>query len=101
VYAIWLPILPGDSRAAWDEHVLDDPRVVSLWDGSRLAGQWFGDHSIGGLGRPGDVVWDAYFAFGKTSRWESGPSDLLAAGSTIIDNTHALEQDFIPLLKAN
>jgi hypothetical protein len=53
VYAIWLPMLAGDSRGAWDRHVLDDPRVVSLWDGSRLAGKWFADHSLGRLGGPG------------------------------------------------
>jgi hypothetical protein len=63
VYAIWLPMLAGDSRGAWDAHVLDDPRVVSLWDGSRLAGRWFADHSTGGLRAPGDIVWDAYLAF--------------------------------------
>jgi hypothetical protein len=92
VYAIWLPMLAGDSRNAWDAHVLDDPRVVSLWDGSRLAGRWFADHSIGGLGVPGDIV------FGKGSRWRSEPSGVLASGSDIIDNTNGLEQRFIPLL---
>ena len=40
-------MLAGDSRGAWDRHVLDDPRVVSLWDGSRLVGKWFADHSLG------------------------------------------------------
>src|SRR5213596_1726646 len=66
-------MLAGDSRGAWDAHVLDDPRVVSLWDGSRLAGRWFADHSIGGLGAPGDIVWDAYLAFGKSARWRREP----------------------------
>ena len=98
VYAIWLPMLAGDSRGAWDAHVLDDPRVVSLWDGSRLAGRWFADHSTGGLGAPGDIVWDAYLAFGKNSRWRSEPSGVLASGSDIIDNTGGLDQHFIPLL---
>src|SRR5712691_6745082 len=50
-----MPMLAGDSRGAWDAHVVDDPRVVSLWDGSRVAGRWFADHSIGGLGAPGDI----------------------------------------------
>ena len=98
VYAIWLPMLAGDSRGAWDGHVLDDPRVVSLWDGSRLAGRWFADHSTGGLGGPGDIVWDAYLAFDKNSRWQSEPSSVLTSGSDIIDNTAGLEQHFIPLL---
>jgi hypothetical protein len=93
-------MLAGDSRSAWDAHVLDDPRVVSLWDGSRLAGKWFADHSVGGLGGPGGVVWDAYFAFGGTARWRSEPSGLLVAGSDIIDNTGGLEQHFVPLLTA-
>ena len=75
-------MLAGDSRGAWDWHVLDDPRVVSLWDGSRLTGKWFADHSLGRLGGPGSIVWDAYFAFGANARWRSEPSGLLAAGAT-------------------
>ena len=98
VYAIWLPILPGDSRGAWDAHVLDDPRVVSLWDGSRLAGKWFANRSPRGLGGPGNIVWDAYCAFAGNARWRGEPSGLLAAGSDIIDNTNGLEQGFLPLL---
>jgi hypothetical protein len=85
---------------AWDAQVLDDPRVVSLWDGSRIAGRWFADHSIGGLGAPGDIVWDAYFASGRNSHWRSEPSRLVASGSDIIDNTGELEQHVIPLLAA-
>lgn len=94
-------MLAGDSRGAWDAHVLDDPRVVSLWDGSRLAGKWFADHSLGGLSGPGSVVWDAYFAFGANARWRSEPAGLLAAGSDIIDNTSGLRQRFVPLLTAH
>ena len=97
VYAIWLPMLAGDSRGDWDAHVLDDRRVVSFWDGSRLAGHWFADHSIGGLGGPGGVVWDAYLAFGKGSRWASKPGGVLASGSDIIDHTNGLDDNFIPL----
>lgn len=51
-------MLAGDSRRAWDSHILDDPRVISLWDGERLSGQWFGDHPLSGLSLspPGTVV---------------------------------------------
>jgi hypothetical protein len=93
-------MLAGDSRDAWDSHVLDDPRVISLWDGERLAGRWFGDHPVGdlSLGVPGSVVWDAYYAFDKSSRWDPAPTGLVAAGSDIIDNTGGLEARFVPLL---
>ena len=67
--------------------------------GARRPARWLAEHSIGGLGRPGDIVWDAYLAFGKNSRWRNEPSDVLAAGSDIIDNTGGLERQFIPLLK--
>src|SRR5438046_10454285 len=91
-------MLAGDSRGAWDAHVLDDPRVVSLWDGSRLAGKWFADRSLGGLGGPGDAVWDAYFAFAASARWQRAPSGLLAAGTAIIEKAKALEQHILPRL---
>jgi hypothetical protein len=94
-------MLAGDSRGAWDAHVLDDPRVISLWDGSRLAGSWFADRSLGRLGGPGNVVWDAYYAFGASAQWRNEPSGLLASGSDIIDNTNELEQQFLPLLAGN
>jgi len=91
-------MLAGDSRGAWDGHVLDDPRVVSLWDGNRIAGRWFADHRTGGIGSPGNIVWDAYFAFPSDSHWHAQPSGLLTAGSDIIDNTDGLSRRFAPLL---
>jgi hypothetical protein len=91
-------MLSGDSRSAWDSHVLDDPRVISFWDGNRIAGKWFGDHSTGGLGSPGTIVWDAYFAFPKHAVWRREPQHVLASGSDIFDNTNRLEERFVPLL---
>jgi len=98
VFAVWLPVLAGDSRSAWDNHVLDDARVVSLWDGNRIAGRWFADHGTGGIGSPGYVDWDAYLAFPGSSHWEAQPSRLLAAGSDIIDHTDGLSRRFVPIL---
>ena len=96
--AIWLPMLGGDSRSAWDSHVLDDPRVTEFWDGGRIAGSWFAQQQLGGLGGPGDIVWDAYYAFTKAASWRSKPTGLVASGSAIIDNTDGLDKHFIPLL---
>ena len=97
--AIWLPMLAGDSRSAWDSNVLNDPRVKEFWDGDRIAGKWFADKQLGGLGGPGSIVWDAYYAFPKSSTWNSEPSAVLATGSDIIDNVSRLENSFVPLLR--
>ncbi len=91
-------MLAGDSRSAWDSHVLDDPRVSEFWDGNRIAGKWFADQRIGGLGQPGWIAWDAYYAFPASSTWTRQPSKVLASGSDIIDNVSGLERRFLPLL---
>ena len=57
-----------------------------------------GDHRTGDLEQPGGVVWDAFLAFGASARWQTEPSDLLTAGSTIIANTDSLERAFVPAL---
>ena len=98
MFAIWLPMLDGDSRSAWDSNVLNDARVIDFWDGGRIAGKWFADKQLGGLGGPGSIVWDAYYAFPSNSTWRSEPRGTLAAGSDIIDNVSTLEDDFVPLL---
>jgi hypothetical protein len=99
VFAIWLPMLAGDSRSAWDSNVLDDPRVHEFWDGGRIAGRWFADQQLAGLGGPGQIVWDAYYAFPSTSSWNAVPTGVLAAGSDIIENVGGLENSFTPLLR--
>jgi hypothetical protein len=96
VFAVWIPMMPGDARSEWDAHVLNDPRVVSLWDGQRIVGNWFAEHGTAGIGSPGYPVWDAYFAYPKDERSLDDP---IAAGSEIISHTDALEQRFVPLLE--
>jgi hypothetical protein len=98
VFAVWLPMLAGDSRGAIDGSILDDRRVETFWDEKRLVGDWFGSHAVAGLGGNGYTVWDAYFAFHSDARWNSAPSGAVAAGSDIIGNTGTLEQRFLPLL---
>ena len=99
MFAIWLPMLAGDSRSAWDSNVLNDPRVKEFWDGDRIAGKWFADKQLDGLGGPGSIVWDAYYAFPSNSTWTNQPSEMLAAGSDIIDHVSTLERTFVPLLR--
>ena len=99
VLAVWLPMLAGDSRSAWDANVLDDSRVTEFWDGGRLAGTWFAERQIGGIGGPGSIAWDAYYAFPGTSTWSSTPGDPVAAGSDIIDHVSGLDHSFLPLLR--
>jgi hypothetical protein len=91
------PLLPA--FLAWDSNVLNDPRVIEFWDGDRIAGKWFADKQLGGLGGPGSIVWDAYYAFPSGSTWTSQPGGMLAAGSDIIDNVSRLENNFVPLLR--
>jgi len=90
-------MLAGDSRSAWDSHVLDDPRVTEFWDGERIAGKWFADWELGGRGGPGSIAWDAFYAFPRSSKWERQPTDLVTSGSDIIDNVSRLEHTFVPL----
>jgi hypothetical protein len=41
---------------------------------------------------------DQALAFPETATWVSQPAQPLVSGSDIIDNTRALERDFVPLL---
>ena len=99
MFAIWLPMLAGDSASSIDHRVLDDPRVVTFWDPRRIVGNWFANHAIGGLGGAGYTVWDAFFGFARAARWTTTPTRVVATGSEIIGHTGALEHAFIPLLR--
>ena len=100
VIAIWEPMLDGDSRAAIDRRMFDDPRAVNFWDPGRISGTWLSKHRIAGQGGGGGyVVWDAYYAFGPSATWTSTPSGALAAGSPIIGSTAPLSDAFVPLLR--
>jgi hypothetical protein len=99
VFAIWLPMLAGDDAGAIDRRMFDDPRVTSFWDPHRIVGNWFGQHSVGGLGGEGFTVWDAFYGFRGSARWAAAPTGVVAAGSDIIGNTGRLEHEFVPLLR--
>ena len=93
---IWEPMYPGDSRDTIDGRLFDDRRVTSFWDPHEISGRWFGDHRVGEL--EGGIVWDAYYAFEPTTRWDTRPDHVVATGAPIIGGTGALKDDFVPLL---
>lgn len=70
IIAIWFNMISGDERSRWPGAILDDPRVVHLWDAPRAVGRWYGhDPHIQGTSVTDDaVVWDTYFLYGRQSR---------------------------------
>jgi hypothetical protein len=105
VIAIWEPVYAPDAsdpyaaRTNINPALFSDPRAVSFWDPHDISGNWFSHQPLGGLGGV-PTVWDAYYAFAPSAHWgQTGPTQLVAAGSTIIGNTGALEHAFLPLLR--
>jgi hypothetical protein len=94
VYAIWINKLFGDARNRWDAAGLTDPRVVHLWDGQDVSGDWLVEHVSGYQG--GD--WDTYLLFGPDATWTSQPAPLRSSGSPVDDQIEALSQALSPLL---
>jgi hypothetical protein len=98
VYAVWMPMLPTDSRSEWDASVLADPRVSEFWDEDLTLGSWLADSDHLDLGFGGPVVWDAYLLFGPEARWEERPTHLVGFGSPVIGRTSELRREVEPLL---
>ena len=90
VYAIWMPVFAGDRRGAWDDKVLDDPRVTQLWDGGQLFGSWLQAH--------GGAFWDTFLFYGPEARWRDKPTRPLATGTPIIGATGELGKAAASLL---
>jgi hypothetical protein len=90
VFAIWMPALPTDSRSEWDPGVLDDSRVVSLWDEKRVVGTWLAQSSRVDVESLGPFVWDAFLLFGPKGRWQSAPTGLIATGAPVIGESAKL-----------
>jgi hypothetical protein len=97
VYAVWLPMLSTDARSEWSSDLIADARVTHLWDEERVAGRWFADADLGGLGSSG-IVWDAFFLFGAEAAWEQTPAPLLRSGAPVVSTTDALAAGIRPLL---
>jgi hypothetical protein len=95
---VWEPMYPGDTRDdAVKDPVFHDPRVTSFWDPHEISGRWFGKRAQSGS--EGLVVWDAFFAFGRSAKWTDPPAGIVAAGAPIIGGVDRLQHDFLPLLQ--
>ena len=96
MYALWTNKLSGDARSQWDTDGLTDRRVVHLWDGRDIAGDWLQAHL------PNDTAgdWDAYLLFGPNAVWTATPHPLLSSGSTVIDTHDQLQSSILPLLRS-
>lgn len=95
VFAIWLPMLPGDRRSAWDPDLMPDPRVQHYWDENRVVGRFFADKgpSFGG------VAWDIYFLYGSNASWTDLPEPLISSGFTLIGSKDRLLNAIVPLFE--
>jgi hypothetical protein len=85
VYVVWMPVLAGDARSAWDPSVLRDPRVTQLWDQNQTVGTYLQQHR--------GPFWDAFLYYGPKARWVDAPTVPPSWGSTIIGSTDELQHD--------
>ena len=90
VYAVWLPMMPTDSRRAWSDDVLQGANVREYWDANRAVGTTLARADVGGLGYSG-VVWDAFMLFGRNAAWITAPTPVIASASPVLDGTADLE----------
>lgn len=90
MYAVWTPALPTDERSAWDASLLNDPRVVNLWDGELAVSKRFAASDSLGIEPFGPILYDAFFLFSPEARWGEDPTGLVAAGLPVIGETAKL-----------
>jgi hypothetical protein len=103
VYAIYFEMVEDDRGAKTrvkPADLLDDPRVTSFWDDSRIAGRWF-DENITRLGeREGAsnrIEWDAFVLFGRDARWTSERPAHASWGRPLVQEAGRLKADLTGL----
>ena len=99
VYSIWFDMLSRDDRNRsgidWDAELLTDPRVIQIWDSTKLVGQFF-SREVGF--KSGPIAWDVYYLYGTDSRRDTKPSQLVSSGYTIISNRKRLADQVARLM---
>ena len=102
VFAVWFNMYEGDSRARWRGELMPDPRVAHYWDEGRvLGGRYFGDlNRLAGRRAPatkpteGQILWDAYLLYPAGAKWDSGRTNVISWGRTILLTRETLQRDF-------
>jgi polyisoprenoid-binding protein YceI len=108
VFALWFPsvsseMLPPES-GRWDESLLQDPRVVHVWDGEHQLNEILAasvdlegptraslGRTFGGLSW-GRNLWDVYLLYGPEASWDEQPPAPAAAAYPVLQNREALRQ---------
>lgn len=106
VYAVWFSMIASDSRSRWKwtAGVLNDPRVIHMWDEKKIIGQWFATQTktwgndANVLGAD-DVVWDTFFLYGSDAEWKDTLAKPISLGSTIDKEQEKLKSSIFPLLE--
>jgi hypothetical protein len=93
VYAIWFNMLYGDSRQAWDPHLLTDARAQNFWDEQRFAGRYYAK----GHGVAFGAIYDHYYCYPLGARWGDAPR---ADGSNFYNDTPTLQRALDQLANA-
>jgi|GEM_PF-696188 len=110
VYAIWFPSVPDNelpqgSNRRWDSSLLNDSRVVNIWDEDHVATRWFAanqpyegterasfSRGFGNL-KWGDSVWDIYFLYSPDAQWSDTLDGLVDAHYPILLYRETLRSD--------
>ncbi len=93
VYVVWLPVLPLDERFAVAD-VMVDARASHFWDNDQLVS----DDLAQAFGSEGQLIWDAFFAFGPDAEWDERPPVPLATGAPVVEELETLETALQPYL---
>jgi hypothetical protein len=98
VYAIWYEMYPGDSPDDFPaaRTLMPDRRVTHFWDPGKDVGRWF--YGFVPSDVRGEIEWDAFYLFDKTSAWNDKPTDLLTSGRTILEDRRNLTSKIAELL---
>ena len=101
IYAVWMPVIRGDSRLAVPGAValLPDLRVHHFWDQTRISGTFFKKNIVPDVNA--SVAWDMFFLYDKDAKWDKIPGPLVEKGRTVIATSGSLGYEFGELLKQN